>query len=179
MSTASLPVYQGLPSYTAEPRWSERRIALNQPYRPTRYSAEFVKQSRNGGVSLRLAQHENNLDAPAYGGGEVIKGTVELLKTDNVTSVEVKVQHIICYSSYDFPDSPFFSRSREPCSCKRSRKEAILLANYVRTNMFCGPRVLVHVRHRFPSARRCPQRSRMVTEPMSVILVLYGSLLVH
>jgi hypothetical protein len=89
----SLPTYSSLPSYTAEPGSSERRIALNNPSR-SRYRGYFIKQSRNGAVSLRLYRQANHINTPVYSREEVIRGAVELAKTDNITSVEVKVQRI-------------------------------------------------------------------------------------
>lgn len=97
MSTTSLPSYNArhsqprIPSYSAEPQAFEQRLAWssrNTAHRPT---AEFVKQSKGGIVSLHLKDQEHNVTLPVYGCGAVISGTVDLAKTDGVTAVEIKV----------------------------------------------------------------------------------------
>jgi hypothetical protein len=45
-------------------------------------------------VCLRLTERGDHADAPVYGWGESVEGTVELSKTDNITSVEVKVNKL-------------------------------------------------------------------------------------
>lgn len=95
MSTASLPSYVApsfdrTPSYSAEPHEYEQRIALADRLRP-RPSGNFVKESKNGGVKLRLSAQEDNLALPVYGSGGRVEGTVELTKPSSVGSVEVKV----------------------------------------------------------------------------------------
>ena len=93
MSTTSLPSYSAvnphIPSYTAEPQAYERRLAVNR-LRP-RPSGEYVKQSRGGGISLRLVAQDSNASLPMYGCGSSVVGTVEIPRTDGVTAVEVKV----------------------------------------------------------------------------------------
>lgn len=95
MSTTSLPSYVApsftrIPSYTAEPQAYEQRLALNrlQP-RPT---GDFVKSSKNGGVSLRLSAQESNASLPIYGCGSAIEGTVALTKPEGISLVEVKIE---------------------------------------------------------------------------------------
>jgi len=41
---------------------------------------------------LRLRAQQDKIDIPVYGSGGVVEGTVELAKTDNISTVEVKVE---------------------------------------------------------------------------------------
>ncbi|KAF9483515.1 hypothetical protein BDN70DRAFT_799620 [Pholiota conissans] len=98
MSTVSLPSYidpssplNRTPSYSLEPHDYERRIALADRLRP-RPSGNFVKESKGGGVRLRLTAQEDNVELPVYGLGDHVSGTVELSKTEGITSVEVKIE---------------------------------------------------------------------------------------
>ena len=95
MSTTSLPSYTApllgrTPSYTAEPQAFEQRLALNV-LRP-RPSGEFTKQSKGGGLSLRLFAQEDGATLPTYGHGASIDGTIEIAKPEGVNAVEVKVR---------------------------------------------------------------------------------------
>jgi len=95
MSTVSPPSYvdpslHRTPSYSAEPAYHEQRIALADRLRP-RPSGNFIKESKGGGVRLRLNAQEDNVALPVYGSNGVVEGTVELSKPEGVTSVEVKV----------------------------------------------------------------------------------------
>jgi hypothetical protein len=98
MSAASLPGYPAppthlhSPTYTAVPRAHEHRLALNARLRPNRPLREFVKQTKNGGVSLRLVGQDDQATLPVYGLGASVQGTVEINKTDGITSVEVLVE---------------------------------------------------------------------------------------
>lgn len=76
--------------YSAEPHQYEQRIALADRLRP-RPSGNFVKKSKNGDARLRLNAQEDGVALPTYGSQGCVEGTVELSKTDGVTSVEVKV----------------------------------------------------------------------------------------
>ena len=96
MSTTSLPSYarnslSRIPSYSAEPQAYEQRLAWSGRNPVLRPSAEFVKQSRSGGISLRLKDQEANVNLPVYGCGALITGTVDLAKADGIAAVEVKV----------------------------------------------------------------------------------------
>ncbi|KAJ7639086.1 hypothetical protein FB45DRAFT_1001079 [Roridomyces roridus] len=103
MSTAALPnfpysdlpplqpSFSRTPSYTAEPRTHEQRIALNARLLP-RPTGTFVKSSKNGDVTLRLTAQKDNIELPVYGCGSLVEGIVELAKTDNVSTVEVKIE---------------------------------------------------------------------------------------
>lgn len=95
MSTLSLPSLappsiNATPAYTAEPQDFEQRIALADRLRP-RPAGNFVKNSKKGEVSLRLNAQEEDAILPVYGSGGLVEGTVQLAKTEGVTSVEVKV----------------------------------------------------------------------------------------
>ncbi|KAJ6532956.1 hypothetical protein B0H19DRAFT_965393 [Mycena capillaripes] len=97
MSIAHLPSYDAhepfgrSPSYSAEPRLYEQRLALNARSLP-QPTGNFLKSSKKGDVTLRLSAQEDNLDLPVYGSGDVVEGTVELTKTDSIDSVELKVE---------------------------------------------------------------------------------------
>ncbi|KAJ6538545.1 hypothetical protein DFH09DRAFT_1177180 [Mycena vulgaris] len=98
MSTASLPSYiaplptfSRTPSYSAEPGLYEQRLALNARLLP-QPTGNFVKSSKSGDAKLRLTAQHDKIDLPVYGTGGVVEGTVELAKTDNISTVEVKVE---------------------------------------------------------------------------------------
>lgn len=87
MSTASLP------SYHYEPQAAELRLLLRQRAGSgaRRPDSEFIKNSKNGGVVLRLSGQDGSAALPEYGRGAIVEGTVELAKPESVQSVEVKV----------------------------------------------------------------------------------------
>ncbi|KAF8195593.1 hypothetical protein BJ912DRAFT_957489 [Pholiota molesta] len=96
MSAVSLPSYvdhtnplNRTPSYSLEPHDYERRIALADRLHP-RPSGNFVKESKGGNVRLRLTAQEDNVELPVYGLRDHVSGTVELSKTEGITSVEVR-----------------------------------------------------------------------------------------
>ncbi|KAJ4465830.1 hypothetical protein C8J55DRAFT_440508 [Lentinula edodes] len=95
MSTASLPSYylapnlSRTPAYTEEPQEHEQRIALSDRLR-SRNSGTFVKQSRNG--EARLTLNAQNGPIPTYGSGGIIDGTIDIAKTENITSIDIKVE---------------------------------------------------------------------------------------
>ncbi|KAH9480633.1 hypothetical protein JR316_0007233 [Psilocybe cubensis] len=96
MSTVSLPSYiapsvHRAPSYSAEPNQYEQRLAFVDRLR-ARPSSDFVKESKGGGVRLRLSAQDDNASLPVYGLSDVVEGTVELTKTEAVTCVEVKIE---------------------------------------------------------------------------------------
>lgn len=78
------------PTYSAEPQAYEQRLALNRLRQ--RPSTDFVKQSRSGGVSLRLVEQDDNITLPVYGCGDSVEGSIIVAKPDGVTSVEVKIE---------------------------------------------------------------------------------------
>ncbi|KAH7885431.1 hypothetical protein F5I97DRAFT_2033493 [Phlebopus sp. FC_14] len=95
MSAVSLPSYPAQlhsPSYTAAPQAHEYRLALNARLRANRPPGEFVKQTKNGGLSLRLLGQDDSASLPVYGLGGSVQGTVELNKTEGITSVEVQIE---------------------------------------------------------------------------------------
>ena len=94
MSTTSLPGYTDpvlsrIPSYTAEPQAYEQRLALN--VLRARPVGEFSKQSKGGGISLRLFDQHDNAVLPVYGHATPIEGMVEIARPEGVHAVEVKV----------------------------------------------------------------------------------------
>lgn len=96
MSTASLPSYaepilNRTPSYSLEPHFHEQRIALVERLRP-RPSGDFIKESKGGGVRLRLTAQEDDVELPVYGATDHVAGAVEFTKPEGVTSVEVKIE---------------------------------------------------------------------------------------
>ncbi|KAG1818493.1 uncharacterized protein BJ212DRAFT_1345892 [Suillus subaureus] len=64
----------------------------NTRLNPNRSPREFVKQTRNGGVSLRLAGQDDQLTLPVYGYGASVEGTLDVHKRDGITSVEVQIE---------------------------------------------------------------------------------------
>jgi hypothetical protein len=108
MSTAHLPSYAAplqpsfsrTPSYSAEPGIYEQRLALNARSLP-QATGNFTKSSRSGNAKLRLIAQENNIDLPVYGSGGIVEGTVELTKTENISTVELRVRHVyICRAGF-------------------------------------------------------------------------------
>ena len=109
MSTVDLPSYSGCPShsdrtppYSAEPQRDELRIAVADRHRSLP-SGNFIKESKGGGVILRLNAQEDNVELPVYGLGGQVTGTVELSKTEAVQSVEVKVSKGVMYTYHIHP----------------------------------------------------------------------------
>ncbi|THH20590.1 hypothetical protein EW146_g783 [Bondarzewia mesenterica] len=101
MSTASLPSYAPpeftrSPSYTEEPQGHERRLAhATRPTYPSRPLSDFVKQSKSGGLSLRLSEQADGVRAPVYGVRSPIEGTVELAKVDGLAYVAIKIEGML------------------------------------------------------------------------------------
>lgn len=61
--------------------------------------AEFVKQTRNGGISLHLLSPEGNASLPTYGHSGTVEGTVIISRPEDIISVDVKVCTLWCKSS--------------------------------------------------------------------------------
>jgi hypothetical protein len=114
MSTVSLPSYVGAahetPSYSAEPHHNETSLAHGRrppaagfarthphdtvPLPPSSSSAEFVKESKRGGLRLRLkvsGQAGENVAVPAFGARGPVEGTLEVLKPQDLAYVAVRV----------------------------------------------------------------------------------------
>ena len=55
-----------------------------------------MKQSKSGGVTLKVSNQRSNVQLPIYHGGtnNPIRGSVDLAKAENVTSVELKERTI-------------------------------------------------------------------------------------
>lgn len=81
------------PSYSPQPRRGfEERIALiNLTRARHRPRADLITRSKAGVILLRLEDVEQHDNIPVYTAGEAVRGHVELLKADNVVSVELKV----------------------------------------------------------------------------------------
>ncbi|KAG0703754.1 hypothetical protein DFH29DRAFT_998194 [Suillus ampliporus] len=81
------------PTYTAAPQpGHEYYLPHNARLSPNRSPREFVKQTRNGGVSLRLVDQDNQATVPVYGYGASVEGTLDIHKRDGITSVEVQIE---------------------------------------------------------------------------------------
>jgi hypothetical protein len=129
MSAVSLPSYvdhtnplNRTPSYSLEPHDYERRIALADRLHP-RPSGNFVKESKGGNVRLRLTAQEDNVELPVYGLRDHVSGTVELSKTEGITSVEVKVLRI-AFSQIPFLNIPLSPRLKADFGSRRSQRGA-------------------------------------------------------
>lgn len=77
------------PTYTTLPRTHEHRLAFNHRHR-SRPSRSFVKQTKNGNVSLRLPDQDDRAALPVYGLAASVQGTVDIGKTEGITSVEAQ-----------------------------------------------------------------------------------------
>ena len=114
VSQSNLSIYHSPPPYTPEPRKGyEQRLHVHDsagvppfiPSPPRRWQDQFVKHSKSGGITLKVSNQRSNVTLPIYHGGtnNPIRGCVDLAKTENVTSVELKECVIsICLS----PSSP-------------------------------------------------------------------------
>ncbi|KAI0064147.1 hypothetical protein BV25DRAFT_1800998 [Artomyces pyxidatus] len=94
MSTLSLPLYSDIdlsrvPAYSAEPQPCERRLV--GPARQLA-RADFVKQSKSGGLSLRLRGQVDGDTIPVYSSQGSIEGIVEMVKPDGLAFVAVKIE---------------------------------------------------------------------------------------
>ncbi|KAJ6515613.1 hypothetical protein C8R45DRAFT_213658 [Mycena sanguinolenta] len=99
MYTAALPALQPsfsrTPSYSAEPGLYEQRLALNARSLP-HPTGNFIKSSKSGNAKLRLNAQQDNIDLPVYGAGGAVEGTIELTKTENISTVEITVEgHLV------------------------------------------------------------------------------------
>lgn len=96
-----------LPSYHYEPQESEQLIAQHLRARDVRSLGSFVKNSRTGGVSLRLSGQEDKVALPEYGRAAAVEGTIEISKGESIQSVEVKVRrqspHSTCILTHATP----------------------------------------------------------------------------
>ena len=100
-SQSDLSAYHPLPPYTAEPRRGYEQtlhmqetpiVPLSIPNPPRQWRDQFVKQSKSGGVTLKVSNQRYNVPFPIHHGGtkNPVRGCVDLAKTENVTSVELK-----------------------------------------------------------------------------------------
>ncbi|KAH9983012.1 hypothetical protein BJV74DRAFT_852374 [Russula compacta] len=111
MSTFSLPGYSvdtlpTTPSYSPEPLLHETH--QHQHYRSSPFGfaparqqhppggGEFVKDSKRGNLRLRLSgQASDNVAVPVFGIRGPVEGTLELLKTDSLAFVAVRVDGLL------------------------------------------------------------------------------------
>jgi hypothetical protein len=128
MSTAGLPNYAHLdisrtPSYTAEPRGQERRVA--HALGRARPSSDFVKQSRSGGVSLRLTEQVDGIITPVYGLRNVVDGVVELAKPEGIAYIAVKVSGALTITelSLNTRETSYHCRLKGCSASKRLQRE--------------------------------------------------------
>jgi hypothetical protein len=110
-STLSLPSYVAdslpTPSYSAEPLLHETRLSPGRPHgafahafaaavpppSPSSTSAEFVKDSKRGGLRLRLyRQTSDNVVVPVFGARGPVEGTLELLKPQDLAFAAIRVR---------------------------------------------------------------------------------------
>ena len=110
-STLSLPSYVAdplpTPSYSAEPRLHETTLSQGRPRgafahafaaavpppSPSSASAEFVKDSKRGGLRLRLSrQTSDNVVVPVFGARGPVQGTLELLKPQDLAFSSIRVR---------------------------------------------------------------------------------------
>ncbi|KAI0064110.1 hypothetical protein BV25DRAFT_1914760 [Artomyces pyxidatus] len=94
MSTASLSLYSGLyfsriPSYSAELHPDEHRLVGPALQRP---SADFVKHSKSGGLSLRLGAQVEGAATPMFAARTPVEGIVEIAKPEGLAVVAVKIE---------------------------------------------------------------------------------------
>lgn len=118
MPNAGLPEYAApplqllSPTYTAVPRTHEYRLALSPRFRPNRNRQlrSFVKQTKSGNLCLRLVDQDDRAALPVYGVGTSVQGTVEINKTEGITSVEVQVSRLFLGQGLDVDERTFRSR---------------------------------------------------------------------
>lgn len=131
MSTATNVILPGYPTpsshihsptYTAAPQAHEYRIAYNARLNPNRSPLEFVKQAKNGGVSLRLSGQDDQVTLPVYGYGASVEGTLDVHKRDGITSVEIQVSGLLARRIGVYSDTfPLLDR-RHPHDGRNGRR---------------------------------------------------------
>lgn len=138
MSASGLPAYRpatlarspASPVYTPEPQAYEQRLALNRIRE--RPSTEFVKQSKTGGLSLRLSEQEDNASLPVYGCGDSVEGTVDLTKPESASSVEVRVSSVSTMRHAMLPTLTALGRGQPASEGNRGRWHHLAQAMSVR-----------------------------------------------
>jgi hypothetical protein len=114
-SQVNLSAYHPPPAYTAEPRRGREQrllihdpsiIPLTVPSPPRQWRDQFVKHSKSGGVTLKVSNQRSHVPSPIHHGGtnDPIRGSVDLAKTENVTSVELKECVFSASLSLPLPD---------------------------------------------------------------------------
>jgi hypothetical protein len=116
-STLSLPSYVAdslpTPSYSAQPLLHETTLSQGRPAgafahafaaavpppSPSSASAEFVKDSKRGGLRLRLSrQTSDNVVVPVFCARGPVEGTLELLKPQDLAFAAIRVRIFYSYS---------------------------------------------------------------------------------
>jgi hypothetical protein len=90
-----------------------------------------VKQSRNGGVSLRLSAQADDATLPVYGSGASVRGTVDLSESrlEGLASVEIRV-HL--HGTFFRPMSTDpLGRSKAVCISEKSQRVGRTRPSYV------------------------------------------------
>ncbi|KAJ7852837.1 hypothetical protein B0H14DRAFT_3656828, partial [Mycena olivaceomarginata] len=81
--------------YSIEPApslYEQHPVSNTRSLPPSRPTSNFVKSSDYGDVKLRLAAQDDKFDLPVYSGVSTVEGTVEIANTNNISSVQVKVE---------------------------------------------------------------------------------------
>ena len=124
-SRSNLSTHHPLPAYTAEPRRGHEHrllihdppnVPLSVPDSSRQWREQFAKHSKSGGVTLKISNQRSNVPLPVHLGGSnnPIQGSVDLTKTENVTSVDLKeCATFICLAfSHRSPLSEWGRKSR-------------------------------------------------------------------
>lgn len=85
-----VPSLARTPSYSAEAELDEQCLVIHAHSLP-QATGTFIVTSNNGNAKLRLTAQEDKIELPVYGTGGVVAGTIELTKTESISSVEVTV----------------------------------------------------------------------------------------
>lgn len=78
------------PSYSVEPGLDEQWLVIHARSLP-QATGTFIVTSSNGNAKMRITAQEDEIDLPVYGTGDVVAGTIEVTKTENISSVDVTV----------------------------------------------------------------------------------------
>jgi hypothetical protein len=116
-SQSDTSAYRFLPAYTPEPRRGyEQRLLIHETPNvplsvsspPRQWRDQFVKQSKSGGVTLKVFNQRSNAPLPVCHGGtnNPVRGCVDLAKTEGVISVELKECVISTCLSFPLPRPP-------------------------------------------------------------------------
>ncbi|KAJ7926869.1 hypothetical protein B0H13DRAFT_1474855, partial [Mycena leptocephala] len=79
------------PSYSVEPGLDEQWLVIHARSLP-QATGTFIVTSSNGNAKMRITAQEDEIDLPVYGTDDVVAGTIEVTKTENISSVDVTVE---------------------------------------------------------------------------------------